>query len=239
MFLMCVDGSGYVDYATKQPKKKSASFHRRVVDSAGNVYETGRTGQAWTSKHSGDGMLEWSRNWRGTGDEGGNAVAVDSSGNVFVVGHFSSTLQVGTTHLTSIGSCATFINKLSPTGVELWSVSVQATSPGKVAGYGIAVDDMGNVLVTGAFEGTLMYGAATIKSAGGQDVFVMKLDSLGNILWALSAGGEGQDSGNSIAVDRFGDLYVTGSFSGRASFGDADLESQGDLDVFWMKLSGK
>lgn len=237
MFVMNVDGSGQVLSATGQRRKKRATFHQRKADMSGNVYETGRAAnRVVLTKHNGEGLLEWTRHWTSTGDQCGDAVAVDSSNNVFILGHFSGKLDVDGTQLESTGTCATFVNKLSATGDVIWSVAVQGHSPGKVAGYGIAVDDSGNILVTGAFEGVLTHGPNTLVSNGGQDIFVLKLDSNGNIMWAISAGGAGLDSGNSIALDPYGDVYVTGSFSEAVSFGSTILESDGDLDVFWMKL---
>jgi len=239
MFLMGVDAAGDVQWATDHKRQKRAFFHRRATDNYGNVYEAGRaSGRVTLTKHSGEGLHQWSRDWAGRGDAAGNAVATDSYGNVYVLGHFSGDLKVGDIDLTSIGTCATYINKLNGAGDVLWSVRIEGTSPGKVTGYAITIDDSaGHVLITGAFDGTLMYGSEKLQSTGGLDVFVMRLDSHGNVLWAMSAGGEGQDSGNSIAADKYGNLYVTGSFSGTAQFGERILESRGDLDVFTMKLS--
>merc|ERR1719231_918596 len=113
---------------------------------------------------------------------------------------------------------------------------IQGHNPGKVAGYGMAADNNGGVLVTGAFEGALLYGTQVLQSQGGLDVFVLKINTHGEIVWAIRAGGPGQDSGNSIGVHRDGHVYVTGSFSGRANFNGFPLESDGDLDIFWMKM---
>jgi hypothetical protein len=88
----------------------------------------------------------------------------------------------------------------------------------------LAVDGAGAVYLTGSFSGTLSFnpaGGANLTSAGGNDIFVTKLDTNGAFQWAVSAGGTGDDSGNAIAVDSFGDVYVTGSIgAGTATFGD-------------------
>lgn len=207
----------------------------------GCVYQAGKNASyATLTKHDEEGLLEWSRHWGGRGDAGANAVTVDSSGDIIIMGHFSDDLQVGVTHLSSRGAVATYLSKLNSRGDVIWSVRVEGISPGKVTGYGIVVDGSDNIFVTGAFEGTLVYGTEQFASSGGQDVFVMKFDGgNGNTLWAMSAGGSGQDSGNSIAADKYGNLYVTGSFSDTAFFGTQALKSHGDLDVFWMKLGSK
>lgn len=236
MFVMSVDTAGDVQWATDNQRVNRANLARRTVDYWGNVYEAGRAGgRATIKKFTGEGTHEWTREWHGKGDESSNSVAVDPSGNAYVLGHFSERINMGGYELSGGGSCSTFINKMTSIGDVVWSVRVQGSE--KVVGYSIVVDAMGSSYVTGVFEGILMYGTEQLKSVGGQDVFVMKLDTYGNVLWAMAVGGAGQDSGNSIVVDSSGDMYVTGSFSGLALFGDIPLQSEGDLDVFWMKLS--
>jgi len=237
--LLNVDGSGGVRWATQQERTKNTLL-RRIADTAGNVYATGRlnaSGTATVTKHNWQAKLVWQHRWGGPGDEGGNAITLDSAGNLIVMGFFSKSIYIGSHTLTTGGTCATFVAKLDSAGAVLWATKLDGS--GVVAGYGIAVDASG-IAVTGALEGTLTIGLGPVaESVGERDAFVAKLDSYGNAQWAFAAGGAGQDSGNSIAVDAAGDLYVTGSFTGRAAFGSVNLESSGDLDVFWMKLGGE
>lgn len=239
-FLVNVDdASGGVRWATNHEKTKEKLFHRRIADAAGNVYATGRlnaSGTATVTKHNWQGILEWQQHWGGPGDEGGNSIAMDSAGDLIIMGFFSKSIYIGSHTLTTGGQCATFIAKMDSAGSVLWATKLDGS--GVVAGYGIAADASG-IAVTGALEGTIVTGLGIVESVGERDAFVAKVDSYGYVQWAFAAGGAGQDSGNSIAVDTLGDLYVTGSFSGRASFGSVSLESNGDLDVFWMKLGGE
>jgi hypothetical protein len=109
---------------------------------------------------------------------------------------------------------------------------------------GMAVDNSGNVILTGAFQGTADFdpssGTESISSAGSNDVFVVKLDSSGQLVWAKSVGGTGNDQGNAVAVDSSGNVYVAGSFSGTADFdpgsGTANLSAVGFEDGFVLKL---
>ena len=103
--------------------------------------------------------------------------------------------------------------------------------------YGIAVDASGNSYVTGYFADSATFGSTTLTSNGVSDIFVAKLDSSGNWLWAKNAGYSGcGTSGNGIAVDASGNIYVTGDFSGSATFGSITLTSNGDSDIFIAKL---
>jgi hypothetical protein len=109
----------------------------------------------------------------------------------------------------------------------------------------IAVDSSGNVYTTGFFNGIADFdpgaGEANLTSAGGNDSFISKLDSSGNIVWAKRLGGTSSDSGRSIAVDSSGNVYTTGNFQGTVDFdpgaGEANLTSFGSNDVFVLKLT--
>lgn len=99
----------------------------------------------------------------------------------------------------------------------------------------IAVDGMGNTLVTGWFEGTATFGDTTLNSMGDGEIFVAKYDANGNWLWALQAGGTGEDEAHDIVVDGSGNNLVTGSFSDIAFFGNTTLITAGGKDIFIAK----
>ena len=89
-------------------------------------------------------------------------------------------------------------------------------------GEGVVVDGSGNVYVTGHFiSGTADFdpgaGILELTSPGSFDVFVLKLNSSGDLVWARRAGGTDLDLSNELVV-RSDELYVTGSFSGTADF---------------------
>ena len=104
-------------------------------------------------------------------------------------------------------------------------------------GNGIAVDGLGNVYVTGSYEGTATFGTTAKTSAGGSDIFVAKYNSSGALQWVQSAGGTSDDSGNDIAVDRSGNVYVTGYYIGTATFGTTTKTSAGSNDLFVAKYN--
>ena len=128
-------------------------------------------------------------------------------------------------------SCVFIFAQLNP-----WLWAKKAGGTGSDWGYGIAVDTSGNSYVTGYFQGTATFGSTNLTSNGGYDIFVAKLDSSGNWLWAKKAGGTSDDEGHGIAVDASGNSYVTGFFGGSASFGSTTLISNGNYDIFITKL---
>ncbi|MCH8890811.1 MAG: hypothetical protein IH827_07025, partial [Myxococcales bacterium] len=86
----------------------------------------------------------------------------------------------------------------------------------------MAVDAAGNVYTTGFFLGTADFdpgpGTFNLTSAGSVDVFVQKLDTAGNPVWAVGMGGTGTDQGLGVAVDGAGNVYTSGFFQGTADF---------------------
>ncbi len=116
-----------------------------------------------------------------------------------------------------------------------------AKSGGAVYGNSITIDSFDNIYVTGEFSGTNPdFGSTTLINAGVSDIFVVKYDNNGNVLWAKSAGGDASDNGASIALDILGNCYVTGYFYSAAIAFDsvtlADINVNND-DLFIVKYS--
>ena len=178
----------------------------------------------------------WARNAGGSSSDYCNSIAVDVNGNSYVTGSFQGSATFGSTTLTTVGYDDIFVAKLDSNGNWLWARNAGGSSPD--FGYGIAVDASGNSYVTGYFGGTTAtFGSTTLTTNGGYDIFVAKLDSNGNWLWARNAGGGNPDFGYGIAVDASGNTYVTGYIqSTTANFGSNTLTNSGSNDIFVAKL---
>lgn len=90
-------------------------------------------------------------------------------------------------------------------------------------GQAIKTDSSNETYVTGAFSETAYFhgsrpGNKSLTSAGGQDVFLAKYDSTGNLSWVVSGGGAGDDQGFDIAFDAARNVYLTGTFTDSATF---------------------
>lgn len=161
----------------------------------------------------------------GSGVVFGNAV--DADGNTYVTGQFSKTVDFdpsvvhsdGSDILTALGSMDVFVAKYAPGNTLVWArrmgsgyVSVYSSKSTYFieCGSDIAVDNSGNVYVTGQFESKADFGPFTLTSAQGADAFVTKLDANGNVLWAKSWGSSTVDSGQGVAVDPLGNVVVVG-----------------------------
>ncbi|MCX6297337.1 MAG: hypothetical protein NTX97_15010, partial [Bacteroidetes bacterium] len=160
----------------------------------------------------------------------GKTLAIDTLGNTYSVGSFAGTVDFdpgsGIFNLTSATTnFDTFILKLDSVGNFVWAKNIGgAVSSDRVIGYSIALSKTGNLYVTGLFSGAIDFdpssSGVTILSTAptGQDIFVFKLDSLGDFVWAESMVGAGGASGYSIAIDSLENIYTTGYFSGTVDF---------------------
>lgn len=100
----------------------------------------------------------------------------------------------------------------------------------------INIDREGNVFLAGEATDDVKFGNSTVKSAGGMDFFVAKLDPKGQILWAHMGGGSLVDRGYGVAADAEGNCYVTGHYqSTDADFSGRKLVNRGDYDLFVAK----
>ncbi len=181
--------------------------------------------------------------WQWASGNGGNAsdnstsIVVDALGNSYITGYFfSPTIVFGTYTLTNIGNYDMYTVKYNNTGTVLWAKS--AGSVFDDAGSGITLNASGEVYVTGYFSGTIVFGTFTLTNSGGTDVFIVKYDAGGNVLWAAGAGDSNSEEGNNIACDNTGNVFITGSYqSGSLTFGTSTLTNNGVGDIFLAKYS--
>jgi hypothetical protein len=172
-----------------------------------------------------------------SGAESIGAVVVDPAGNLVVAGAFSGTVSFDSTTLTGTAADNTFVGKLDPTGKWLWAVRLDGYAVTESGDYdGLAVDSSGNIYYAGQFEGSATFGSTKLSAKGSTDVFVVKLNTDGNVLWAISAGGPGQDLADAIAVGNDGAITLGGRFSETATFGSTSLTSRGARDIFVARL---
>ncbi|HUU70668.1 MAG TPA: SBBP repeat-containing protein, partial [Planctomycetota bacterium] len=233
-----------------------------ATDVSGNVIVTGRTsftGWPWISngfdtsynggsydvfviKLTASGVHVWSTYLGGSGEDVGNAVAVDASGNVLVTGNTDSSDWVAGGFDTSFnGFRDAFVAKISSEGEHLWCTYLGGTYGD--SGYGIAVEASGNVLVTGSAgwvgaSGNWVSGGFDTTFNGGTDAFVAKLSSQGAHIWSSFLGGGLNEIGYGIVVDTVGNITVGGMTESAVwASGGYDTSFNGARDAFVARVT--
>lgn len=185
------------------------------------------------------GAPQWPKHIGTADSEYGVAITTDSSGNVFVAGLFSGTINFGAGAMTSAGVYDLFIVKYSADGQCLWSKRYGGVNSESVKH--IALDSSGNIFVGGAFYATCNFGGSDLTSAGDADPWLAKYDSYGNHDWSISfLKGTLTDGVSRIATDSAGNVYVTGQFrgSGLAINNGKSLSSEfNSTDAFLIKFN--
>ena len=203
---------------------------------------------SFVSKLDSDGNFVWARAMGGTDNTTPYGIAVDPSGGVFTTGAFRGTVDFDPGPevflLASNGTISfdIFVSKLDSNGDFAWARAFGSIHTD--FGFGIAVDASGNVYTTGFFSGTIDFdpgaGVFNLISNGFEDVFISKLDSDGDFVWARAVGGLDFDEGRDIAVDASGSVLTTGHFRFTVDFdpgvGVFNLTSNGSEDIFVSKL---
>lgn len=163
------------------------------------------------------------------------AVAVAPGDDVVVAGALAGSMALGGANtLTSVGGDDVFLMKLNgATGAPTWGKRFGDAADQRASA--VAVDTAGNTSLTGTFDGTLAFGAATV-GATGTDVFVARFDGAGNNACAYAIDVGGSATAGSIAVDASGNAVVAGLFSSTAvmNAGPA-VSSVGGADMFLGK----
>jgi hypothetical protein len=190
------------------------------------------------------GRFGWAKTFGDSAGDFGQAIAVDYiAGAVYATGMFNATATFDGTTLTSAGDLDAYVAKLDGiTGSVIWAKGLGGT--GTDEGTGIAVDSSSNVYTTGFFQNTADFdpgtSTANLTSRGNWDVYVSKLNSQGNYVWAKSFGSAGVDNSYGLALDGAGNVYVAGGFSGTVDFdpgaGVYNLSEAGQGDAFVSKL---
>lgn len=231
---IAVDASGNV-YVTGQFNSTSMTFDTITISTAG-------FNDIFIAKYNSAGNIIWAKNAGGASSEYGNSIALDAAGSCYITGVFySATLAFGSTVLnnpyTSFGGFLFYSAKYDSSGNPVWAKTVTGSSAS--IGNEIAVDATGNSYVTGYFSTAVTFDAISLSGTG-RDIFIVKYDPLGNVIWARSANGTAEDVGTSIAVDASGNVYMCGYFKGTSIvIGTTTLTNSGapDPDIVVAKYN--
>ncbi len=229
-FLTKFDASGSELWSAQIGTSSDDISHSVAVDASGNAYISGYTdgslggtnagsNDAFLVKYDPSGNELWTQQIGTSDSDISHSVAVDASGNAYISGYTDASLGG-----TSARKFDAFLTKFDASGSELWSQQI-GTSDNDMS-YSVAVDASGNAYISGQTSGSL---GGT--NAGGWDAFLTKFDASGSELWTQQIGTLHSDISNSVAVDAYGNAYISGN-----TYGSLGGTSAGSYDAFLTKF---
>jgi hypothetical protein len=234
------------------------------VDPSGNLYFSGQTASsasiatggshqtvwggnndAYLAKFNTNGGIIWCTYYGSSASETGYACAVDAAGNAYLGGQTTSTTSIATSGAQQTtyggGPCDGFLAKFNSTGVRQWGTYYGDLGNDDIKG--IVTDASSNVYFTGTTtSGSNISTAGSYQAAYGTfgDIYVVKLNSSSVRQWATYYGDAGNDTGNGMAIDASGKLFVTGvssSSSNMTTTGAAQTSNGGSFDAILARFS--
>lgn len=228
--------------AWQEGKEGRRSVRARFVERTGGAFGFEVEGHDPSETLVIDPVLSWSTHLGGALRDYAQDVAVDAAGNAYVTGYTQSADFPAMSGSLG-GSQDAFVAKLSPDGSALlWCVYLGGV--GSDNGLGLALDGAGNICVAGMtassdFPVTPAGGACQTTFGGGNDAFVVRLDTDGSITYATYLGGPGSDSAFDVAAGPGGFVAITGG--AQAGFpttaGAFDTAVGGTQDAYVARLS--
>ena len=206
---------------------------------------TGNYADGFVLKLDPNGGYLWAKGFGGSSADYGEGIAVDSNNNVYVTGRYTGNVDfdpgAGITTIAGSATNGAFILKLNSDGNFGFARGFDGT--GQDVGLEIEVDSGGNILTAGQFQSTVDFdpgaGTANLTTSPSSAVFLLKLDSSGNYLWAKSWGGSG-DTPYDLKITSSNDVLLSGDYLGTVDFdpnaGTSNYTVQDTTDGFILKL---
>ena len=168
----------------------------------------------------------------------GRSCAVDNLGNIFLTGLIEDNSTEG----------GIYFAKFDSLGNNIWEKEIFSGSSND-GGYSIKCDSENNVYITGSFRDTIDFQNNILIAYGICDIFILKFNSDGELIWAKHEGGNSWDWGYSLCLDNEDNLYVTGYFHGEANFSGLTINAEylnaifvakytSDGQLIWIKHYG-
>jgi hypothetical protein len=209
-----------------------AGYFDNQVDFGGATLQSAGSWDVFVFKLDSDGNHLWSERYGNSDQQGAYGLGSDPFGNVYMTGWMRSTTDFGGGALSSSGNHDIFLVKLGADGGHLWSKRFGDGS--WEVGYDVSVDDLGNVVMIGSYNGNLNLGGTTHGSSS-NDAFLAKYDAAGNFIWSKAYGGSSSQEG--LAVHAKGsDIIIAGDFHDNINLGCGNHGSS-NWDIYVARLN--
>lgn len=185
--------------------------------------------------------LLWSMVLNGNTFEEVTDMVVDEFDNIYVTGYFGESLIIDNhTSISTEADVASFLFKMNNEGEILWIHSYGLTGSNRAEELSYCQEKK-QLFISGNYKGELDFGETVIKTnTSDNDIFIASVDTDGNPLWLIKAGGVYEDVLIDMIASEVGDVFLTGNFRGIIDIDDQlEIRTQGSLDdnFFVMKLN--
>ncbi|MDG1480821.1 MAG: putative metal-binding motif-containing protein [Myxococcota bacterium] len=180
----------------------------------------------------------------GSGAATSRFIAVDAKGYVVLGGNFTGEIDFHPygdyAEESAEADGDIFVTGFESGGSYRWTWV--GSSDESITLHAMSADLDGNLLIAGSFSGTADFdygpGKYQVTSEGGTDAFVARLSGSGEVLWAATMGGKGDDAAHTVSGGTAGRVYAAGQFSETVTFIDKDgaVTAAGSTDAWMMQL---
>jgi hypothetical protein len=230
-YLVKCDAAGNVKWALVN-QGGTALGYGVTTDADANVYITGNFtasiifgshilssiggNDAYVVKFDSLGNTIWAKTISGSLQEFGQSIVADSTGNIYVSGTFTShVLSAGSLTLNNPGNGGIYVAKFDSSGNAIW-IKGGLSSTGSSYDNQLSIDRNSNLYLAGSFSTSFIFDTYTLTSSGNYDIYLVKYDSAGSVLWARKGGGTSQDRNNNVTTDELVNVYITGYYNSAA-----------------------
>lgn len=214
-----------------------------------NISNTaGNNANSLNIKLKSNGNFAWARQLKSNSSCGGYSIVYNNNGLIYSTGYFWDTINLNsdtndTLYFYSNGNRDYYVQAIDTNGVFIWAKSFGGSERDQSAD--IKSNSSGEVYITGFFKTTVDFDPSStvynLTSNGGDDVFIQKLDALGNLIWVKQIGGSDSDKGRSIYLDNNQNIYISGQYYNIVDFdpgaGTYSIFTNGNSDGFIVKLN--
>lgn len=210
----------------------TVGFFSNTLSYGGNLALSAGSRDGYAAKIDTNGNGVWNVSMGGTGVDEVYNIAI-SGDDIYLVGYFQSTATFGTHELTSIGNNDGFLAKLDSDGDFLWAVGGGSTGSESI--NGVAVDNDGNIYISGSVASSGTFDGQAFTSSG-QDGMLAKYNSAGELQWLRNYGNAQVQIFEDIVIDNDGNLVVTGYFRNTFTLGTDFLSASGTGEILIAKF---
>lgn len=268
IFILKLDNAGNFIWAKQFGGLNSAYAAPIKLDASGNIYTTGYfrgtvdfnpgpatytlnsvsgTFDAFVLKLDANGNFIWVKQLGGSSDDFGRGLDIDAVGNIYSSGYFQGSADfdpdASIFYQIATGLNDVYVSKLDANGNFVWAKQLGGFNDDY--SYALALDTLSNIYVSGWFTGNSDFdpgpSAYNLNAFGGNDVFITKLNTSGNFIWAKQLGGIGYDICHGMAIDQYNNVYTVICSNATCDFdpgiGTYSLSPFGNTDVFVSKLN--